>query len=146
MCQIFAGRRIARFVWLRKARRLMETVDTLVAQHRAGRKLTQSILSLCTEGHFKSPADLGTLSRALTGFIRMYRPHKAREDTIVFPEFKKLLTPKEYDHLGDQFEDREHELFGKEGFEGVVAKIEQLEKALGIYALSQFTPPVLGEK
>ena len=58
----------------------------------------------------------------------MYRPHEAREDTIVFPTFKKIVTPKEYEVLGDRFEYREHELFGKEGFEGVLVEIAAIEK------------------
>jgi hemerythrin-like domain-containing protein len=128
------------FPRLKKAGRMTNTVDTLLAQHRAGRKLTQTILTLSTAAHFKNPRDMTTLEDAMTQFIRMYRPHEAREDTVVFPEFKKTLTPKEYDKLGDLFEDREHELFGKEGFDGVVAKIAEVEKSLDIYDLSRFTP------
>ena len=128
------------FPRLKSAHRLVDTVDTLLAQHRAGRRLTQRIVELCTVAHFKNASDLGALSLTLRDFNRMYRPHEAREDTIVFPEFKKLITPKEYDRLGDRFEDREHELFGKEGFDGIVEKIGELEKALGIFDLAKFTP------
>ena len=46
----------------------------------------------------------------------------------------------EYDALGEDFEKREHQLFGKEGFEGMVPRVEEIEKQLGIYDLSQFTP------
>ena len=45
-----------------------------------------------------------------------------------------------YDALGEDFEKREHQLFGKEGFEGMVPRVEEIEKQLGIYDLSQFTP------
>lgn len=130
------------FPRLKKAGRLVDTVDTLLAQHRAGRKLTETVLSLSTPAHFKNDQDRKLLESTLTRFIRMYRPHEAREDTIVFPEFKKTITPKDYDKLGDLFEDREHELFGKEGFDGIVAKIAEIEKALGIYDLAKFTPKV----
>jgi len=79
-------------------------------------------------------------------FIRMYRPHAAREDTVLLPAFRGIMTAKEYDALGDRFEDREHELFGKDGFERVVGQVAELEKALGIDDLSQFTPsPKPGE-
>jgi hemerythrin-like domain-containing protein len=129
------------FPRLKKAGRLMDTVDTLLAQHQAGRRLTEAILALSASTHLKKNIhDTEKLGLALTQFIRMYRPHEAREDTIVFPEFKKTLTPKEYDKLGDLFEERERELFGKEGFDGVVVKISQIEKALGIFDLSKFTP------
>ncbi len=128
------------FPSLKRAGRLVDTVDTLLIQHQAGRKLTDTILGLSTSAHFKNTSDREKLSSDLAKFTRMYRPHEAREDTVVFPEFKKLLTPKEYDKLGDQFEDKEHELFGKEGFEGVLVKIAEIEKAFGIADLSKFTP------
>lgn len=128
------------FPRLKKAGKLIDTVDILLAQHKAGRKLTEIILSLSNTPSFKNPADLNSLETALVKFIYMYRPHEAREDTVVFPEFKTTLTQKEYDKLGDEFEDREHQLFGKEGFEGVLVQIADIEKALGIYELSKFTP------
>jgi hypothetical protein len=53
------------------------------------------------------------------------------------------VSPKEYDALGDEFEKKEQELFGKDGFEKNVATVEQLEKELGIYDLAQFTPKVV---
>jgi hypothetical protein len=70
----------------------------------------------------------------------MYRPHEAREDTVLFPAFRSLVPDKEYKELGELFESREHQLFGKEGFEGQVERVGQIERRLGIYDLSQFTP------
>src|SRR5437016_1680789 len=52
----------------------------------------------------------------------------------------KIVSRNEYDALGEDFEKREHQLFGKEGFEGMVPRVEEIEKQLGIYDLSQFTP------
>ena len=65
----------------------------------------------------------------------MYRPHAAREDTVLFPAFHAMLSAKEYDRLGDLFEDKENELFGKNGFKSTVNKVADLEKSLGIYEL-----------
>jgi hemerythrin-like domain-containing protein len=130
------------FPRVKKAGKFSALVDTLLAQHQAGRKLTATILALSTRPHLKNASAARTLESALTRFNRMYRPHEAREDTVLFPEFKTLLTQKEYDKLGDQFEDKEHELFGKEGFEGIVVQIAEIEKALGIFDLSNFTPKV----
>ena len=75
-------------------------------------------------------------------FIRMYRPHKAREDTVLFPAFHSLVSPKEYATLGEAFEDKEEELFGKDGFENVVKEVEILEKTMGMYELSHFTASI----
>ena len=38
------------------------------------------------------------------------------------------------------FEKKEHQLFGKEGFEGIVEQVAKLEQSFGLYDLSQFTP------
>jgi hypothetical protein len=70
----------------------------------------------------------------------MYRPHEAREDTVLFPAFRTIVSPHEYDALGEQFEKKEDELFGEDGFFKVVDQIADLEKRLGIYDLSQFGP------
>jgi len=70
----------------------------------------------------------------------MYRPHEAREDTVLFPAFRTIVSTHEYDALGDNFEKKEDELFGDDGFFKVVDKVADLEKRLGIYELAQFTP------
>jgi len=72
----------------------------------------------------------------------MYRPHEAREDTVLFPAFRKIVSQHEYDSLGEEFENNEHKIFGEDGFETMVNKIADIEKQLGIYELAQFTPKV----
>lgn len=52
----------------------------------------------------------------------MYRPHEAREDTVLFPAFRKLVSHHEYGALGEAFEKNEHQLFGQDGFETMVGK------------------------
>jgi hemerythrin-like domain-containing protein len=118
-----------------KAHQLVDLVEVLRVQHQAGRRVTDEILAGA-----KDPTKSSNLAAALRAFGRMYRPHKAREDTVLFPAFHALLTPREYDALGDSFEDKEHELFGLEGFEKVVRDVAELEKTLGLYDLGQFTP------
>ena len=82
------------------------------------------------------------LSLAMQQFIHMYRPHAAREDTVLFPAFRSIVSPREFDELGEKFEDREKELFGKEGFEKMVESVGEIEEKLGIHELSKFTPEV----
>ena len=72
----------------------------------------------------------------------MYRPHEAREDTVLFPAFRKIVSKHEYDSLGEEFENNEQKLFGKDGFETMVNKVADIERGLGIYELQQFTPKV----
>ena len=120
-----------------KAGKLTDLVAVLRQQHRAGREVTAQILQLAAA---KSAADRQKLVAAIGAFIRMYRPHEAREDTVLFPALHWIVSPHEFDALGDDFEKKEHELFGKEGFEGMVVKVAGLEKQLGIFDLAKFTP------
>jgi len=46
----------------------------------------------------------------------------------------------EFDSLGEEFEKKENQLFGEDGFEKVVDRVAGIEKRLGIYDLAQFTP------
>ncbi len=71
----------------------------------------------------------------------MYRNHAAREDTVVFPAWKKTLSKKQYDEMGDKFEDIERQQFGKDGFEDAEKQISEIEKEYGLADLSKFTAP-----
>ncbi len=130
------------FPRFRKAGKLIDLVDVLEAQHKAGRALTDVTLRLATPQALKSDDDRRGLIVSLQQFIRMYNPHEAREDTILFPAFHEIISQNEYDALGEDFEKKENQLFGDEGFEKNVAKVEAIEKTLGIYELAQFTPKV----
>jgi hemerythrin-like domain-containing protein len=128
------------FPRFRKHGKLVQLVDVLLAQHEAGRRVTDITLRLATASALKNTSDRDQLHQSLASFIRMYEPHEAREDTVLFPALHEIVSANEYDALGEDFEKKEHELFGQEGFEGQVAKVAGIEKALGIYDLAQFTP------
>jgi hypothetical protein len=51
-----------------------------------------------------------------------------------------VVTKNEYDSLGDDFEKKETQSFGEQGFEKMLDKVATIEKSLGIYDLAQFTP------
>jgi hemerythrin-like domain-containing protein len=123
-----------------KANKLVDLVATLRRQHQAGRGLTETILKLANAASLQAEQSRAKLVETLRLFVRMYRPHEAREDTVLFPALRSVVTPKEFAALGDTFEDKEHELFGKAGFEGIVVEVGKLEETLGIHDLAQFTP------
>lgn len=125
-----------------KAGLLADLVKTLRLQHDAGHRLTSQVLTLVGSGAFHVAASRRQLAAALRAFSRMYRPHAAREDTILFPAMRRIFTPKEYDELGDTFEDAEHRVFGKDGFEWAVGEVTGLEKAMDLADLAQFTPMI----
>jgi hemerythrin-like domain-containing protein len=81
------------------------------------------------------------LAKTLEAFVLMYRHHAAREDTIVFPAWKQTMTEKQFDEIGDKFEEIEHQQFGEDGFEDAVKQIGAIETSLGVADIAQFTPP-----
>jgi hemerythrin-like domain-containing protein len=121
-----------------RAGKLVDLVKVLLAQHQAGHRLTTQILALSS----KAPnlEEKRRILFCLRSFCRMYRPHKAREDTVLFPSFHAIVSTKEFDSLGEGFEEEEEELFGEGGFDKIVYEVTGIEKRLGVFALSQFTP------
>lgn len=113
--------------------------DILLAQHNRGRELTDYLLA-ATQGP-KIGANAPALAKVLEDFARMYESHTAIEDTVIFPAWKKTMSPKELDEMGDRFEDIERATFGKDGFDDAVDKIAAIEAALGLSDLAQFTAP-----
>jgi hemerythrin-like domain-containing protein len=128
------------FPRFKKANKLVDLVDVLLQQHEAGRRLTDITMHLATSQGLKSEDDRRKLADSMRQFISMYNPHEAREDTVLFPAFRGIVSAHEFDSLGEGFEKKEDELFGEDGFFKVVDRVAEIEKKLGIYELAQFTP------
>ncbi len=110
-------------------------VQTLVAQHNRGREIIDYVLSAA------NGSDAQGLAQSLEQFEHMYANHAAREDTIVFPAWKAALGEKGVEEMGEKFEEIEKQQFGGDGFDQAVRQIGQIEGALGLSDLSQFTAP-----
>ncbi len=123
------------FPRFRKANQLTALVDVLYQQHQAGRRVTDEIKQLSGRSN-RTDTENQKLIQLLYAFNMMYNPHEAREDTVLFPTFRKIVSKHEYDSLGEEFENNEHKLFGEDGFETMVNKVADIEKSLGIYELS----------
>jgi hemerythrin-like domain-containing protein len=128
------------FPKLEQAGKLTEVTSILRTQHARGRVLTDRVIAVTSAGTALDQAKREALVQDMSAFIRMYEPHEAREDTVVFPALRQVVPAKEFRDMADIFEDEEHRRFGQAGFEGVVDKVADIEKSLGIYDLSQFTP------
>jgi hemerythrin-like domain-containing protein len=128
------------FPKLEQAGRLTDITSVLRVQHQRGRVLTDRMLIATAGAAALNQPAREALVHDMSAFIRMYEPHEAREDTVVFPALRDVLPPKEFSELAERFEDEEHQRFGQAGFQGVVERVADIEKSLGIYDLSQFTP------
>jgi hemerythrin-like domain-containing protein len=116
--------------------------DILIGQHNRGREITGYILAV-TQGAKLKEGSADTLASAIDSFVRMYRPHAAREDTIVFPRWKDALTTEQLDEMNEKFEEIEHQMFGEDGFEKAVRQIGDIENEFGLADLAQFTAPAI---
>jgi hemerythrin-like domain-containing protein len=128
------------FPQFERAKKMTDLVETLKTQHLAGREVTAQILKLSAPDAFRSKENRAMVVAACASFIRMYRPHEAREDTVLFPALRTILKPKEVEALGERMEGEEKKILGDEGFEKSVDRVATIEKQLGIYELKQFTP------
>lgn len=127
------------FPRFKKAGKMVDLVNTLLEQHQAGRRVTDVVLRQAPNSRKDDDARRQTVT-AIQSFIAMYRPHAAREDTALFPMLKDLVSSHEYDAMAEGFEKKEEKLFGEDGFDKMVDRVARLEKGIGIYDLSQFTP------
>src|SRR5262249_52482290 len=110
--------------------KLVELTVNLRAQHAMGRRVTERIVASSKSG------DVPSLQASLAAFNRMYRPHEAREDTVLFPALHSLVSKHEYDAMGEEFERIERKTFGGDGFDMAVDQVTELERQFGIYDIS----------
>jgi len=127
------------FPRFRQAGKQVALVDTLLTQHKAGRRVTDVILK-AAPGSRNDGDDRRRLISSIRAFIAMYRPHAAREDTELFPLLHGVVSAHEYDAMAEDFEKKEHQLFGSDGFEMMTHRVAALEQKIGIADLAQFTP------
>lgn len=114
-------------------------VRTLAHQHRAGRAVTEQLLALTSGAQLREAAGREQAVELLTRFTRMYRAHESREDTVLFPEFRKLFTAESYAALGEDFARELERHCGADGFAQFVDRVAELERGLGLADLNQFT-------
>lgn len=114
-------------------------IGILIAQHHAGRELTGYILSQTGKNNDSWSRNATELAAALESLVRMYRPHAAREDTVIFPAWKESLKGHQYEEAGEKFEDIEKQQFGKDGFEQAILQLNDIEAKLGLADLDRFT-------
>lgn len=115
-------------------------INPLIEQHNRGRQITEYIIN-STVNTSAASRNRQSLIHALQSFVRMYRPHAAREDTVVFPVWKDAITEEQMREMNDKFEDIERRQFGEDGFEKAVRQISAIETELGFFDLTRFTPP-----
>jgi hemerythrin-like domain-containing protein len=114
--------------------------DVLLSQHARGREITDYVLSVSKADRIATN-QVDNVAKTLEAFVRMYQHHAAIEDTVIFPAWKAATGSEEYDQMSDKFEDIENEMFGSDGFESALKRMEDIEASLGLTSLDMFTAP-----
>ncbi len=116
-----------------------DLVRTLLLQHDRGRHLTAQILN-AVAGDPRTTAQRRSLAGLLSSFVRMYEPHEAWEDTVVYPALRTTTPGRTLTQLAERFHDLENARYGEHALRQVVDRVSGVEQQLGIGDLSAFTP------
>ncbi|MBS0581101.1 MAG: hemerythrin domain-containing protein [Proteobacteria bacterium] len=114
--------------------------EVLLTQHQRGREITDYVIRVAG-GTRVGQGGGESLAATLETFVAMYGPHTAREDTVLFPAWKAALGEKNYEEMGEQFEDLERKMLGADGFEHALKQIAGIEESFGLANLSTVTAP-----
>jgi hypothetical protein len=115
------------------------------AEHRSRAEHEQEVTP-SEDGSLRDSEGRRSLIRALRAHVRMYRPHEAREDTVLFPAFRTVVSSHEFAALGEDFAPEERRRFGAGGFEAIAERVASFERALDIHDLQRFTPDLGGPR
>ncbi len=119
---------------------LADLVHTLLVQHDRGRHLTATILTTAASGLAATKAR-AALREDLTRFVRMYEPHEAWEDTVIYPTLRTHTPQPTLDQLAERFAELENKQYGDNALTQILGRIAGIEQQLGIDNLATFTPP-----
>jgi hemerythrin-like domain-containing protein len=105
-------------------------VETLRAQHEAGRAITARIIGAVDEKSVRTD---------LVGYTTMMRAHSAREDTVLFPALHRTLSARDLRKLARVLLDRQRALFGDDGGALANARVSNIEERFNLNDLARAT-------
>ena len=108
-----------------------DVTKILIQQHIDSRTITSNILELCSLNKIKE------LDNEIKLFIKMYRTHSAREDTLIFRKLRKFITEEEMIKISKIMDEKEDEIFGEKAYDGILQKIIIIEQEFGL-SLTRF--------
>jgi hemerythrin-like domain-containing protein len=108
-------------------------------QHTLARRFTEE-LAATTTSSLRDESNVNKVVSRLRLFRKMMDAHAAREDTVLFPALRRLMSANEYAAMGEDFENEEHRRFGMDGFREIVGQVAGIERDLGIAELDALTP------
>lgn len=114
-----------------------ELINELILQHKISNKITKKIINILYD---EKNINVKLLYKYISNFIYMYKYHSTREDTIVFQEFRKLLSDIKYQEISNLIENEEKLISNNQyTFNKVLKYVIIIEKHLDINDLSNIT-------
>jgi hemerythrin-like domain-containing protein len=113
-------------------------IRTLLTQHDRGRHLTAAIKDVAAQS--LDASSRAQLKGYLDGFVAMYEPHEAWEDTVVYPAFRAATSQSHRDELADRIASYQAGSYSSDGLGPVLEQLTAVETELGIEDLNTFTP------
>lgn len=127
------------FPRVRTDNRYADLVNTLLVQHDRGRHLTAAITTAATTGLTTNHAR-ATVRSYLDQFVRMYEPHEAWEDTVIYPALRAATPQHTLDELADRFATYQTDQYSDDALTTILHRVTGIEHQLGIADLNTFTP------
>lgn len=128
------------FPKFREARYVGDLVETLKEQHDRSRKIANELVDLSAKGANISEDERKRLVYLCGSFIHMYLPHIAHENSILFPVFYDIVSAEYLEDIREKMGEGERKILGETGFRGLVGRLSELERSIGVHDLRQFTP------
>jgi hemerythrin-like domain-containing protein len=119
-----------------------DLIRTLLIQHDRGRHLTAAIITTAS-GDLRPAGARNDLLTYLDRFVRMYEPHEAWEDTIVYPALRAISPQRTLDLLAERFAEEADRQIGDDALTQILDRVTGVEQQLGIADLNAATPPPL---
>ena len=126
---------------LRRARILVDLVDTFEAQHRQLNRLTSNIDLLVTPAFFRQLTNRQELVEVLRAFTLVSRAHAARENTVLLPAFRRVASRQELNALAIWTSRSRAKLDSGGFYKSLRTETARLEQAAGIADLDRLAPP-----
>lgn len=86
-------------------------VQTVLIRHDRGRHLTAAILAVAAQ-HLADRRVRSEQSGHLAASVRMYEPHEAWEDTVIYPALRAATPQRTLELLAERFPDPENIQYG----------------------------------
>ena len=105
-------------------------VSVLISEHEKGRRMTAILEAALTGFKGDDEQAVAQLIETINGYVLLFRTHIRKENGLLFPEARVLLSEHDLQAMARQFDKLEEDRIGKGRHEAFHRMIEQLGKSV----------------